>query len=147
MAIYFADKHFDFVKPDGKYTKDISSVVADPNGGFLVGGVSEACSDSSSERPVGAGLSQARTSASGRTKPGGRGMSLARTCAARTVPARVPASVRKSHLKSSAGGSQVAERQLASLVEECNAKPRRRTGRPQLVQCMASSRQFVPTQV
>ena len=41
VAIYFADKHFDFVKPDGKYTKDISGVVADPNGGFLVGGVSE----------------------------------------------------------------------------------------------------------
>ena len=81
VAIYFADKHFDFVKPDGKYTKDISGVVADPNGGFLVGGVSEACSDSSSDRPVGAGLSQARTSVSGRTKPRGRGMSLARTAA------------------------------------------------------------------
>ena len=122
------------MKPDGKYTKDISGVVADPNGGFLVGGVSEACSDSSSDRPVGAGLSQARTSVSGRTKPRGRGVSLARTCTARTVPARKLASVRKSHLKSSAGASQVVERQLASLVEECNAKPQRRTGRPQLVQ-------------
>ena len=76
VAIYFADKHFDFVKPKGKYSKEILSVVDDPNGGFLVGGVSEACSASLSEGTAGgAGLSQARTSVSSRTRPRGRGMS------------------------------------------------------------------------
>ena len=135
VAIYFADKHFDFVKPEGKYSKEIRSVVADPNGGFLVGGVSEACSASWSEGTAkGAGLSQARTSVSSRSRPRGRGMSAARTGTASTAPARKPASVRKSHFKSSARASQEANQELEALVEECTAKPRRCSGRPSLVQ-------------
>ena len=135
VAIYFADRHFDFVKPEGKYSKEILSVVDDPNGGFLVGGVSEACSASLSEGTAGgAGLSQAQTSVSSRTRPRGRGMSAARTGSARTAAVRKPASVRKSHLKSSARVSQEANQELEALLEECTAEPRRRTGRPTLVQ-------------
>ncbi|CAE7774466.1 unnamed protein product [Symbiodinium sp. CCMP2592] len=65
-AIYFKDRHFDFIKPDGEaYPREISATVADPNGGFLVGGVSEACSYSVSDASTvrrGAGMSQAQTS-------------------------------------------------------------------------------------
>ena len=36
VAICLTEKHFDFVKPESKSAKDISGVVIDPNGGFLV---------------------------------------------------------------------------------------------------------------
>ncbi|CAE7236888.1 unnamed protein product [Symbiodinium microadriaticum] len=68
-AIYFHDKHFDFLKPDeAKYPKEIVSVVTDSNGGFLVGGISEACSDSAPSS-VHRGISLAATSVLGTSRP------------------------------------------------------------------------------
>ena len=68
-AIYFHDKHFDFLKPDeAKYLKEIGSVVTDSNGGFLVGGISEACSDSAPSS-VRRGMSLAATSVLGTSRP------------------------------------------------------------------------------
>ncbi|CAE7305654.1 Otud3, partial [Symbiodinium microadriaticum] len=70
-AIYFHDKHFDFLKPDeAKYLKEIGSVVTDSNGGFLVGGISEACSDSAPSS-VRRGMSLAATSVLGTSRPKG----------------------------------------------------------------------------
>ncbi|CAE7270798.1 hypothetical protein AK812_SmicGene40597 [Symbiodinium microadriaticum] len=68
-AIYFHDKHFDFLKPDeAKYPKEIASVVTDSNGGFLVGGISEACSDSPPSS-FHRGISLAATSVLGTSRP------------------------------------------------------------------------------
>ena len=67
IVVYYKDQHFDFVQPHAKYAKELASVTADPNGGFLVGGVSEACSDSTTSHP----RSQARrNSRSAQTRPG-----------------------------------------------------------------------------
>ena len=68
-AIYFHDKHFDFLKPnEAKYPKQIASVVTDSNGGFLVGGISEACTDSAPSS-VHRGISLAATSGPETSRP------------------------------------------------------------------------------
>ena len=75
IVVYYKDQHFDFVQPHAKYAKEFVSVTADPNGGFLVGGVSEACSDSTTSHP----RSQARRNSRSTQTRTGQGVSLART--------------------------------------------------------------------
>ena len=83
-AIFFADQHFDFLQPQGsQYPQEIASVKTDSNGGWLVGGISEAGSKSiatsSAASPVGQrGISQAATSVSSRSGGHGQGRAAAR---------------------------------------------------------------------
>ena len=78
-AIFFADQHFDFLQPQGsQYPQEIASVKTDSNGGWLVGGISEAGSKSiatsSAASSVGQrGISQAATSVSSRSGGHGQG--------------------------------------------------------------------------
>ena len=51
-CIFYSHRHFDYLSPDGddKYPDELLNVTCDPNGGFLVGGVSELHTDYTSSR-------------------------------------------------------------------------------------------------
>ena len=137
-AIFFADKHFDFLKPDGdKYPEDIAKVKTDSNGGWLVGGISEACSASScsSARPSraasrAAGISQAATSVFTRAPKQGQSRSGAKTSTSMRnrgkgiAAAKSVTTVRKN----------LKQDELVALEECAGAKVSRPTGRPRRCQ-------------
>ncbi|CAE7488209.1 unnamed protein product [Symbiodinium sp. CCMP2592] len=133
-AIFFADKHFDYLKPDsGKYPKEVASVDADPNGGFLVGGISEACSDSSGPSaavPRARGVSQAATSVTSHSRRRGQLTKVAKTAPSSRGKGR-GISVAKTATTVRKGPTQA---ELQALEDCIGAKPRRGQGRPKLCQ-------------
>ena len=143
VAVLFQDSHFDFVKPDKEYPSEVSTLIKDPCGGFLVGGMSEACSGSSSSTR-GKGLSQACSSSCGSGIKHAPGMSIARTGSAastrkqsrvRDPDPAVPVIpvVRKGVASTFAEFDQLLDDEVAAPV-----KVARKTGRPRLVQwCQA----------
>ena len=149
-AILFSEKHFDYLKPTAdKYPEDIAAVKTDSNGGWLVGGISEACSSSasSSSGPSAVasrarGISQAATSAfssrrPGKSKAGGRTVaSGAKVCKASTqaprdgsLPGGVGSRKRKKIDREAEGCGTIAG-DLARISDPQPVKIQRPTGRP-----------------
>ncbi|CAE7765824.1 Pol, partial [Symbiodinium necroappetens] len=68
-CVFYTSNHFDYLAPVAdKYSKELLEVSADPNGGFLVGGVSELATESCSSRGAGTRAADLRTESSRRTK-------------------------------------------------------------------------------
>ncbi|CAE7264425.1 Pol [Symbiodinium sp. CCMP2456] len=68
-CVFYTSNHFDYLAPVGDaYSKELLDVSADPNGGFLVGGLSELATESSSSRCAGTRAADLRTETSRRSK-------------------------------------------------------------------------------
>ena len=68
-CVFYTSNHFDYLEPaEDKYSKELLEVSADPNGGFLVGGISELATESSSSRGARTRAADLRTESSRRTK-------------------------------------------------------------------------------
>ena len=151
-AIFFSEKHFDFLKPlTERYPEDIAAVRTDSNGGWLVGGVSEACSISAASstapsvaRSRAPGISQAATSAFSRSSKPGKGKVAARSVAAGARTHRLSARAsqrgpgasgagsrkRKHQVDQEAGGGDTTAGDLSPLSDAVQIKVQRPTGRP-----------------
>ena len=68
-CVFYTSNHFDYLEPAAdNYSKELLGVSADPNGGFLVGGVSELATESCSSRGADTRAADLRTESSRRTK-------------------------------------------------------------------------------
>ena len=110
IAVFFKDKHFDFLLPAEAYAKEITSVTTDPFGQFLVGGVSEACSASVSSCAQGAGMSAARTTSAGPQPSKRSRCGMSQACTA-TVTSHEPPASRKSRVRMAPAAAPAAAAQ------------------------------------
>ena len=107
IAVFFKDKHFDFLLPAEAYAKEITSVTTDPFGQFLVGGVSEACSVSVSSCAQGAGMSAARTASAGPQPSKRSGCGMSQACTA-SVASHKPPATSKSRVRKTPAAAPAA---------------------------------------
>ena len=146
-AIFFSEKHFDFLKPlTERYPENIAAVKTDSNGGWLVGGVSEACSISAASstapsvaRSRAPGLSQAATSAFSRSGKLGKSKIAAQSVAASAKTHLPNVTLVRVGLAAASASIRSTERpvradttagDLGPLSDAVQIKVQRPTGRP-----------------